>query len=456
MGLSSLLSIARSALITHQRALDTTGHNIANASTEGYSRQRLNLSPLTPLQTTIGQLGRGVTADSIDRMRNQVLDASYRRQNGELGSFSTLKDSLAQVEGIFGEPSDLGLGAGIDQLFSAFGDLANDPAGKTPRQLVRQAAETLSGRFRAADQRLGELAADTQTRMQGVLAEVNAIAREIADLNVQIRAGTSGDRGAPDVMDRRDVLVDRLSGFIGVRVVDRGDGTIGVLAGDAMLVDAAQSTPLELRSLGNGAYAVASANGSATLNLQGGELAALVDLSTNTIPGVRARLDQLAAGIVTEVNALHRAGRNLAGATGIDFFDPAGTSAQGLALSQAVALSTDNIAAGVSGGAGDNTVALALAALRTSGVASFGGDTIGVSYQRLVADIGVALRDASQRHEAQEVIVQHSDTLRQSISGVSVDEELTHMIAQQNAFAAAARLVSVADEMMQDVLGMVR
>ncbi len=153
----------------------------------------------------------------------------------------TLRDMLSNVESVFGEPSDLGLGAGIDQLFSAFGDLANDPAGKAPRQLVRQAAETLSGRFRTADQRLGELAAETVTRMEGILTEVNAIAREIADLNVEIRAGASGDRGAPDVMDRRDLLVDKLSGLISVRVVDRADGTIGVLAGDAMIVDAAQA-----------------------------------------------------------------------------------------------------------------------------------------------------------------------------------------------------------------------
>lgn len=456
MGLSSLLSIARSALVTHQRAIDTTGHNIANASTEGYSRQRLDQSALIPLQTPFGQLGRGVGADGIGRIRNQILDATYRRQNGELGGFTTLRDMLGSIEGVFGEPSDLGLGAGIDQLFSAFGDLANDPAGKTPRQLVRQTAETLAGRFRAADQRLGELAAETVTRMEGIVTEVNAIAREIADLNVEIRAGTSGGRGAPDVMDRRDLLVDRLSGLVSVRVVDRGDGTIGVLAGDAMLVDAAQATPLELRSLGQGAYGVAASGSSGLLNLQDGELAALTELSGRTIPGVRTRLDQLAAGIVAEVNALHRGGRNLAGATGIDFFDPAGTTAHGFALSQAVVLSSDNIAAGASGAAGDNSVALAIAALRTSATASFGGDTIGVAYQRMVSDIGVALRDAGRQQEAQDVIVHHTDSLRKSISGVSIDEELTHMITQQNAFAAAARLVSVADEMMQDVLGMVR
>jgi len=456
MSLSSLLSIARTALITQQRAIDTTGHNIANASTEGYSRQRLNLSAETPLRTTLGQLGRGVTASGIARIRSELFDSAFRRENGELGRFSTRRDVLGQVETLFGEPSDQGLGAGIDQLFAAFGDLANDPTGKAPRALVRQTAETLTARFRSADLRLGEIAAETASRMQDTVTQINGMAQEIADLNLQIRSTSAGQREAPDVKDRRDLLVDKLSGLIGVRVLERSDGTIGVAAGDAMIVDAGQATPLELRSLGNGGYGVALNGGAGLLALPGGALAALAELSTTTLPGMRAKLDQLAAGIVTEVNALHRAGRSLTGSTGLDFFDPAGVTAHSFAVSQAVALSTDNIAAGASGGVGDNSVALALAALRTTATASFGGDTIGQAYAGLVSEIGVALHDVGQRYEAQEVIVDHSESMRRSISGVSIDEELTNMITQQNAFAAATRLVSVADQMMQDILGMVR
>jgi flagellar hook-associated protein 1 FlgK len=125
-------------------------------------------------------------------------------------------------------------------------------------------------------------------------------------------------------------------------------------------------------------------------------------------------------------------------------------------LSLDVQSSTDNIAAGASGAPGDNTVALSIAALRTSGVASFGGRTLGESYQRLVADLGGRVRDASRQRIAQEVVVSQAEMLRVSVSGVSIDEEMTSIISQQNAYSAAARLVSVADEMMRDVLAMVR
>ena len=204
MSLTSLLSIARTALLTQQKAIDVTGHNIANASTEGYSRQRLNLEPATPLQSPIGQLGRGVTAAGIERMRDQFLDASYRKEKGDLGSFGTASDLLGQIEAIFGEPSGTGLSNGIDQLFSAFGDLANDPTSKTARTLVVQAGSGLSQSFQATDRRIADANTDVTDRMRGAVAEVNQIVSQLADLNVRIQAGTTGNREAPDIKDQRD------------------------------------------------------------------------------------------------------------------------------------------------------------------------------------------------------------------------------------------------------------
>ncbi len=455
MSLTSLLSIARSALLTQQKAIDTTGHNIANASTDGYTRQRLRLGAADPLVTPIGQLGRGVVAEGIDRIRDQFLDVSYRKENGDFTRFATQRDILGGIEGIFGEPSDTGLAAALDGFWSAFGDLANDPTGQAPRELVRQAGADIARRFQQADSRVSEAQASVVSQMQSRIDEVNEIMREIADLNTRIRSVSAGQREAPDVKDQRDRLIDRLSSIVGVRVLSRSDGTVGVAAGDALLVDAGQFTEFELRDQGNGRYGVGVKGGIGTINVQSGELGALAELSGNTLPDIRAQLDALARGVVTEVNALHRGGKNLAGATGIDFFNPTGLTASSLQLSVALTTSTDNIAAGQSGGIGDNSVALALAGLRTAGVASFGGQPIGTAYQKLVSRLGVQLRDATDKATAQEAVVNHVDGLRKSVSGVSVDEELTNLIAQQNAFAAAARMVTVADEMMQSVIGMV-
>jgi flagellar hook-associated protein 1 FlgK len=456
MSLSSLLSIARSALLTQQRAIDTTGHNIANAHTEGFSRQRLNLAPEVPLKTEFGQVGRGVSIAGIVRFRDQFLDASYRQENGERGRYGMTRDLLGQIEELFGEPSDNGLGAGIDALFSAFGDLANDPAGKAPRVLVREAAASLAQSFNDADRRLSAANGEVVSRMDAIVADINDLTRQIADLNIKAQGGASGQRQAPDLSDERDKLVDQLSTVVGVRVLTREDGTIGVVAGDALLVDGGQFASLEGRDLGKGGYGIGVVGAKGTINMQSGQLAALVELSAVTIPGIRARLDALAAGVVAEVNALHRNGTTLTGRTGIEFFNPTGRTAASMALSSEIGAATDNIAAGQSGGAADNANALAIAALRTTGVGSFGGATIGQAYQEIITSIGVMGREAVRHHEAQDVIANNADAMRKSVSGVSIDEEMTNLITQQNAFAAAARLVSVADQMMQDVIEMVR
>jgi flagellar hook-associated protein 1 FlgK len=456
MSLTSLLSIARTALLTHQKAIDVSGHNIANANTPGYSRQRLALSAAQPQQTPIGQFGRGVSASGLERFRDQFLDAGYRRENGDLGKFTSQNDILSQVERAFGEPSDTGLGAGLDQLFAAFGDLANDPTSPTARTLARQAGASLAQTFRDTDLRITEAATLVQQKISGTVSDINEIARQIAQLNTQVRGSTAGVREAPDVKDQRDKLVDQLSSLAGVRVIPHDDGTIGVLAGDVLLVDGGQAATLEARDQGNGVFTVGVPNSPRTLTFQSGELAALTELSASTLPGIRTQLDAVVRGVVTEVNKLHVGGRSLTGATGINFFDPTGLTADSMKISVEVQQSTDNIAAGASGAPGDNAVALAIAALRTGGVASFGGQSIGDSYQRLVADLGAQVGNANRQQIAQDVVVTQADTLRQGVSGVSIDEEMTAIISQQNAYSAAARLVNVADQMMQDVLAMVR
>lgn len=456
MSLTSLLSIARSALLTQQKAIDVTGHNIANANTPGYSRQRLMLQPAAPLQTGIGQLGRGVTAASLERFRDQYLEAGYRRENGDLGRFTSQNDVLSEVERAFGEPSDTGLGAGLDQLFAAFGDLANDPTSSSARALARHAGASLARSFQDADRRITEAATLVQGKLAGAVSDINEIARQVAQLNAQLQGNSTGAREAPDLKDQRDALVDRLSSLAGIRVIPRDNGTIGVLVGDVLLVDGTQAASLELRDQGNGVFAVGIPGSGRALTFQSGEVAALTELSATTLPALRAQLDALARSVVTEVNALHAAGRTLTGATGVNFFDPTGLTAASMHVSLDVQRSTDNIAAGASGAPGDNAVALSIAALRTSGVASFGGRTLGESYQRLVADLGAQVRDASRQQTAQDVLVSQAEALRRSVSGVSIDEEMTSLISQQNAYSAAARLVSVADEMMRDVLAMVR
>lgn len=454
MSLASILSIARSALSAHQQAVNVTSHNIANASTEGYSRQSVPLQAATPVKLPSGIVGRGVTALATQRSRSAFLDASYRRESGLSGQFDELRTMLGQVESVFGEPGDGGLADVMDGLWSAFGDLANDPAGSTQRSLLREAATTLVQRFRATDQRLGEIDQSVTERMTSTVAEVNSLATQIADVNRQI-LGLGAMRSSPDLADQRDLLVDKMSKLMNVRVVEHGDGTIGVLAGESLLVDGTALQQLAVRTAPGGGVGIGVGNAKELLDPGTGSLKALVEMSQTQMPAARRQLDQLARSLVQEVNRAHAAGKTPSGETGIDFFDPTGLTAGTIALGARIVQSPNNIAAGTDGSSGDGTVALGIAGLRTAGLAGLGGQTLSEFYTGMVSTLGVITRTATEQSSAQETVLANVKAQRSSVSDVSVDEEMVNLTRQQQAYAAAARLVTIANEMMDDVLKMV-
>jgi flagellar hook-associated protein 1 FlgK len=452
MSLVTLLSIARSALLAHQRAIDVTAHNVANAQTPGYSRQRLDLVAVTPVRMGFGALGRGVTDVGVSRARDRLLDAGYRRDSGLLGRSNMLHDMLSQIEVALAEPGDLGVAAALDGLFQSFADLANDPASGPPRELVRQAANRLVQMLHQLDAQLARAEQDAIERLSAQVDEVNGIAERVARLNADI---LSAGGQAPDLADQRDLLLDQLSELAPVRVLYNDDGTVGVLVGEALLVDRAATYPLGVKPLAGGGWGVGPAAGAGTLNLDAGSLAALSEVTSTTLPGLRSQLDTFTQALVTETNALHRAGFTLTGATGVDFFDPAGVTAGSIALSAALQASTDNLAAAATTAPGDNAVALQLAALGRTALAALGGRTLREYYTQVAAGVGIGVRNAAQDAVTHQALVDNADALRSSVSGVSVDEEMTALIAQQQAYGAAARLVHVAEEMAQTLLEMI-
>lgn len=451
MSLASLLSIARSALLAQQRAMEVTGHNVANASTPGYSRQRVALQAATPLWTALGPIGRGVDFSTVTRIRDAFLDDTFRRESGTLGGSSTLHTFLSQVEGAMGEPSDTGVGAALDGLFSSFADLAADPANGSSRESVRQAAARLVQRVRQLDGRMAQAGSDALERLRAEVQDVNDITARIADLNGRILASGGAGGGSPDLEDLRDSLVDRLSGMADVRVVRHENGSIGVLAGDSLLVDGGTSHRIAVVAAGAG-YGVGFESGTGLVDLQGGSLGALVDLNDTVLPGLRAQLDTMVAALVAEVNSIHRAGYTRTGATGTDFFDPAGVTAATFALAAPVAASGDAIAAAGSAAPGDGAVALRLSMLGTTALGGLGGLSVREFYTRFATDVGNRVENARVGAETAQTLVDNADSQRTAVSGVSLDEEMVALIAQQQAYGAAARLISVADEMARQVL----
>ncbi|HVP15602.1 MAG TPA: flagellar hook-associated protein FlgK [Terriglobales bacterium] len=453
MSLSSILSIARSALLAQQRAMSVTAHNVANAQTPGYSRQILQLTADEPLWTPQGEIGRGVVDAGVARARDAFFDARYRSESGLLGDSSALRDYLGQLEAAVNEPSDIGLAASLDGFFHSLSDLANDPADATYRSLVVQGANRLVSQFHQLAQAVSDVAGGAEQTMRADVDQVNDLAAKIADLNQQILQYGGAAGGAPDLMDRRDLLVDQLSGLVGVRVLTRADGTIGVLAGDTLLVDGASAQTLTVVAQPTGGFGLATAAGT-PVDPQSGALAALSALTTTRLPAIQARLDRLAGTLVSEVNAIHRTGYALDGSTNTDFFDPAGVTAGSIALAPAILASGDAIAASATNAPGDGAVALALSELITQGLPALGGHSLRDDYADIAASVGVDVSGAMQDAEVHQALVEQADAMRSSVSGVSVDEEMVALISQQQAFGAASRIVKAADEMVQELLNL--
>ena len=336
-------------------------------------------------------------------------------------------------------------------MFRSFSDLAGDPASGPNRELVRQAAGRVTQQLRSLSGTVARVREDALEDMRVQAGQVNQLTSQIGELNGRILSSGGPNGSAADLMDQRDMLIDQLSQLVDVRVLNRPDGTVGVQAGDQLLVDGKRVTTLAVTTVGAG-YGLTTQPGGYAVNARSGSLEALARLTQTELPAIQAQLDQFAQSLVTEFNSLHAAGFTLNGTTGVDFFDPAGVTASTISLSAAVQSSSDNIAAASLNAPGDGGVAAALAALATTGVGSLGGRTLREFYVGIAAGVGLGVQSAARDFEAQLVLVERADQSRQAVGGVSIDEEMVNLIGQQQAYQAAARLISVADEMMQDIM----
>jgi len=416
-------------LLTQQQALDLTGHNIANANTQGYSRQEALLEPTRPyvlpansVNTGAGaQLGSGVDVAAIRRIRDQFLDLQYRAQQMSLGDATARTNSLDQVEGAFAEPSDDGLAAQLKNFWDAWSAVANAPENAGARSALVTTAQTLTAAFRTISDQLTTVAQQAQDEydaITGANGDVANMASELAGLNRAIGDAVFRGQQPNDLMDRRDQLVDRLSQLAQVSVTDTGDSRWRIDFGGVTLVD--PSTPT--------GYTWPQ-----TLTTPGGKLGALLDLASATGPALtyRTQLDGVAADLVRSVNALH---------TSTPFFDPTGTTAATIS----VVATSATVQTGSGTASGENDVAQAIARLR--------GGTTDQLYQSLVARIGTESQAAGRAQSTAQSLVDSIDGRRQSVAGVSLDEEMTNLIRFQRGYQASARTMTTMDEMLDTLV----
>ena len=500
MSIFSTLTIGKQGLLAQARAIQVTSNNIANVNTPGYTRQRAVFEPAAPTYVRGGvPLGGGVEIAEVQRIVDAALDAQIQRERQELAFDSSIEAGLTRIEGIFEELGGTGITAALSQFFASLNDLASNPSEAAMRNQVMQSAISLADLIRDADRRLFQLQVDANQQIAQHTTEINEIAANIAELNREIfQKEVGGGAVASSLRDRRSQLLEQLGEKIDFTSFEREDGQIAVfVAGGFLLLDSEAAGGLQVgtdqsqQPLSDPSFFnifqnfQGSVAGPITSGITGGELGAALALRDSRIPFYRDALDELAFTLANRVNTQHLAGYGLEDDTQRRLFvdptqpaDPQGPDFSSVAGAASVidvnsdiisnnrhlAAGATSLGAGQGAAAGDNVNALALTGLQTSSSAFFQiGDpvagpasgpqqTLGGFLDSLAGTLGAETQSARRALAQAELVVAELEERRGAISGVSIDEEVTNLIRFERAYQASARVIQVADDLLQQLL----
>ena len=502
------LELSRKALSSQQAALNVTGHNIANSNTQGYTRQVANLTATTPETiTSFGRnltVGTGVTLDTITRARDAFVDRQFRWETSKQQYWEGRQDSLQKVEGLLNEPSDNSISSDMTKFWTSWSNLSKDPDNLGARSVVREQALTLTDSFHNIAQQVSNMRQNMDETIKVQVRQINTFAEQIKDLNDQIkRAEISGDN-PNDLRDMRDTLVDDLSKVVSVRVIETKDTTFTdrnvsnfkLLIGsdnatNNTLVDDSTFRLLEDPPPQNEegfSQVVWSDDPSVEVDLgvKLGTLSANLEIRDQDLTKFSAQLDTLAQGIASAVNALHQTGQGLTieDSGGINFFTDGSDSpvldSQGLPvvtaatinLNSVISLDTNRIATGAQDSTmvtvGDGSVALGISSLsvgwdalkdliaagkfEATDLKALSASSLGDYYGANVAQMGVDVQQANRMKAGEDVLVTNLINQRESSNGVSLDEEMTNLVKFQKSYSAAARMVTMMDDMLETIV----
>ncbi|MFM1651269.1 flagellar hook-associated protein FlgK [Brevibacillus sp. B_LB10_24] len=496
------IEVSKRGIFAQQYGLNITGHNISNANTEGYTRQRPNMeatkgipAPGMNADRAPGLLGTGVQISDLQRLREDFLDIQFRNQNKFYGYWEKQSDVLGKIEEVFKEPSNRGLQSVMDEMWKAFQDLADDPTSSSARAVLRERAIAVADTFASVYSQLETMQTDLDNEVNVTVNNINSLASQIATLNKQIADVVPHGYQPNDLYDQRDLLIDKLSKLTDVRVTQGENGMVNVLMEGQELVNGRNAAQLATsRNPQTGFLDITL--GGAPFDPANGRLAAIIDMRgravTNpdgtvslggAIPDLMGKLDTLAINLAKEINEVHRQGINITdiknGSTqssDLPFFVdkdeltanpntkeyPKG--AKRLTINPAIMASLDAIAAAkpeANGQVveGNNKNALDLAAIKQKLITPGTGandfketSTLDDFYRYMVGQLGIDRQEGLRKYKNSEDIVSMVDNQRQSVSGVSIDEEMSELIKYQHAYSASARVMTSMDEVLDKVI----
>jgi flagellar hook-associated protein 1 FlgK len=435
------IETALRGLTAAQAAIDTTGENISNANNPNYSRQvavevespGLNLTGFSNNTGDAVQLGQGVDVSTINRVRDQFLDVQYRAQNTNTSGLNTASGLLQQVQTALAEPSTDGVSSQLTAFWSSWSDLANDPSGSgslAAKQAVVDDGTTLAETFNGIESQLQTIQNQASSQFTALTAsngQVQSDANQIASLNGEINQALGAGQSPNDLLDQRDQLLDDLSQYGSVSVTDPGNGLLVVnFGGDT-------TTPLV-----NGK----TANAVSSLNLtpaSGGTLGTLLNLSSSSGPisSYLTSMNTFANTLASSVNAIH---------SNPPFFTVSSspTSLGSTSTTLGVGVTASQVQTTTTTNPGANDIPLAISQLA--------GGAADQQYSAFVAQVGSDVQSNQASLTTANTLLSSIQNQRQSVSGVSLDEEMTNLVTYQQAYQASARMMTTIDSTLDTLI----
>jgi len=451
------LNIAKDSLLAHQTAINLTGTNIANANTAGYSRQRAVFSTLVP----------SVEISGIERIYDQFLGVQINEQANDLGDSEARKDALERIEMIFDETDGGGVNELLSEFWNAWEDLSLSPSGQAERQALVSVSESLSSAFRSYSDQLSSAQDDANAEIPLLVDQVNDYASQIADINARIlQAGTENtdEPGLNSLKDERATLLSGLAEIVDFNSITDSDDSVSVFLSNGMpLVEGGETWELDVVSENHASNpsfydVVFKDNPDVVINssITKGKLAASLEIRDTAIEGYMGSLDELATTLVEKVNAQHRQGYDMDQNLGEDFFVfDTGTEEAGYMQVNADIIADINKIAASETVNGDGENAVTMNTIKDELTMSEGNSTISSYYSSLVARIGQDVADASDSVDHHTNLMTQLTNKKESISGVSIDEEMMNLIRYQTGYNASARLFTAAEELANTLMDMV-
>lgn len=467
------LSNATKALNAHRFGVTTAGNNISNVNNPEYSRQRAILGDRGTLQTLEGPRGLGVEVVGFSQTRDAVLDKELLRETSLNSSLTAKAAALGKAEASTGQEisrsgdsafvdsasgsSSGGLAEVLSDFFNSFHALSANPSSDAEREALMQQADILTKNMNVTSERFDDLSDDLTFQVETDLSEANALIASISELNTEIaRAEASHAGQALDLRDQRQARLEDLSKIIEIKTenISESGGQIRVTipaadgSGTVDLVERGRYKKISFdNSIENSPKFTINDDSDTQIQIKGGSIHGALEARDEDLLDFTKQLDQLAESLVTEVNAVYNNG-----VVGDNFFEAGQITAATISIDVDLTTATLRTTNDANQHGGDNTLVLAIAELDEKSVTALGDRTFGSYYRATISDLAESVATVDSRLDDEQVVFDLLKQQRDSVSGVSIDEEMTDMMRFQRAYEATGKLIRTIDEMLDVII----